>query len=291
MISVDFGIVEEINISDIELSPYNFRSSTGIEIGGIANSIIRHGLLQPIIVRAAKDLFEIIAGSRRYLACKSLGRKKITCHVVELDDKQMFEVSLIENIQRKSLTPLEEATAFKIYVSDNGWGSIADLSSKLGKSASYITKRISLLNLPDDVMGSIRNSSLKPSVAEELLSVRDASKQSQLGSLIVKRHLSINKVRDLLKNDSLYDGSSDRSNLRRELRGFTNSIIALKIAMNRLGAIIEDEENWLVYEFLMQQKRMLNNQIDIMMNAKKKYARQIFRYRNFYKSKSNLEKC
>jgi ParB family chromosome partitioning protein len=84
----------------------------------------------------------------------------------------------------------------------------------------------------------------------------------------------------LLKNDSLYDGSSDRSNLRRELRGFTNSIIALKIAMNRLGAIIEDEEeNWLVYEFLMQQKRMLNNQIDIMMNAKKKYARQIFRYR------------
>jgi ParB family transcriptional regulator, chromosome partitioning protein len=275
-----FGVVEDINISDIQLSPYNFRSSTDIKIGEIANSIIQHGLLQPIIVRAAKDHFEIIAGSRRYLACKSLGRKKIACHVVELDDREMFEVSLIENIQRKSLTPLEEATVFKIYVSDNGWGSIADLSSKLGKSTSYITKRISLLNLPDDVMGSIRNSSLKPSVAEELLPIKDSNKQSQLGSLIVKRHLSINKVRDLLKNDSLYDGSSDRSNLRRELRGFTNSIIALKIAMNRLGAIIEDEEeNWLVYEFLMQQKRMLNNQIDIVMKAKKKYAKQIFRYR------------
>jgi ParB family chromosome partitioning protein len=77
MISADFGIVEDINISDIELSSYNFRSSTDFEIGEIANSIIRHGLLQPIIVRAAKDLFEIIAGSRRYIACKSLGRKKL----------------------------------------------------------------------------------------------------------------------------------------------------------------------------------------------------------------------
>jgi ParB family transcriptional regulator, chromosome partitioning protein len=246
--------------------------------------------LQPIIVRAANDHFEIIAGSRRYLACKSLGYKKIACHIVELDDRQMFEVSLIENIQRKSLTPLEEATAFKIYVSDNGWGSITDLSSKVGKSTSYITKRISLLNLPDDVMGSIRNSSLKPSVAEELLSIRDSNKQSQLGSLIVKRHLSISKVRDWLKNDSLLDGSSDRSNIRRELRGFNNSIIALKIAMNRLGAIIEDEEeNWLVYEFLMQQKRMLNNQIDIIMNAKKKYARQIFRYRKILNNQKEIK--
>lgn len=275
-----FGLVEDINLSDIELSPYNFRSSIDIKIGEIANSIIQHGLLQPIIVRAAKDHFEIIAGSRRYLACKSLGLKKIACHVVELDDRQMFEVSLIENIQRKSLTPLEEATAFKTYVSNNGWGSIADLSSKIGKSTSYITKRISLLNLPDDVMDAIRNSSLKPSVAEELISIRDRSKQSQLGSLIVKRNLSINKVRDFLKNDSFDGGNSDRPDIRRELRGFTNSIIALKIAMNRLGAIIEDEEeNWLVYEFLMQQKRMLNNQIDIMMKAKKKYAKEIFRYR------------
>jgi ParB family chromosome partitioning protein len=228
--------------------------------------------------------FEVIAGSRRYLACRSLGWKKIACHVVELDDRQMFEVSLIENIQRKSLTPLEEATAFKTYVSDNGWGSIADLASKIGKSTSYITKHIALLNLPDDVMEAIRNSSLKPSVAEELLSIRDSSKQSRLGSLIVKRHLSINNVRDLLKNDSLYyHKNSDTPDIKKELRGFTKSIIALKIAMNRLAAILEDEEeekeNWLTYEFLMQQKRMLNSQIDIIMKAKRKYARQIFRYR------------
>ncbi|PWU81081.1 MAG: hypothetical protein DLM72_08880 [Candidatus Nitrosopolaris wilkensis] len=155
---------------------------------------------------------------------------------------------------------------------------MAELASKVGKSTSYITKRIALLNLPEDVMEAIKNSSLKPSVAEELHSITDSSKQSHLGSLIVKRHLSINNVRDLLKNDSLYSENSDTPDMRRELRGFTKSIIALRIAMNRLGAILEDEEeNWLIYEFLMQQKRMLHSQIDIIMKAKSKYVKQIFR--------------
>jgi len=73
----------------------------------------------------------------------------------------------LSKIQRKSLTPLEEGTEFKTYVSDNGWGSIADLASKIGKSTSYITKRIALLNLPDDVMEAIKNSNLKPDAVEE----------------------------------------------------------------------------------------------------------------------------
>ncbi len=120
MQSYAIGLIEDINICDIKLSPYNFRVSGAIELGEIANSIRRHGLLQPIIVRTKEDHFQVIAGSRRYLACKSLGWKRIACHVVELDDMQTFEISLIENIQRRSLTPLEEATAFKIYVSDNG---------------------------------------------------------------------------------------------------------------------------------------------------------------------------
>jgi ParB family chromosome partitioning protein len=73
----------------------------------------------------------------------------------------------LSKIQRKSLAPLEEGTEFKTCVSDNGWGSIAGLASNTGKSTSYITKRIALLNLPDDVMEAIKNSSLKPGAVEE----------------------------------------------------------------------------------------------------------------------------
>jgi len=68
--------------------------------------------------------FEVVAGNRRYCACKDLGWKKIACHILELDDKQAFEVSLIENIQRKTISPLDEATAFKDYASDFGGRSI-----------------------------------------------------------------------------------------------------------------------------------------------------------------------
>jgi hypothetical protein len=70
---------------------------------------------------------------------------------VELDDKETFEISLIENVQRQTLSPIEEAQAFKIYVTDYGWGGVSDLSTRIGKSASYITKRIKLLDLPKDV--------------------------------------------------------------------------------------------------------------------------------------------
>jgi len=92
---------------------------------------------------------------------------KIACHIIELDDKQAFEVSLIENLQRKTLGPLDEASAFKAYVSDFGWGGVSELSLKIGKSISYIIKRIKLLNLPIDIQNSIINHTLDTSTAEE----------------------------------------------------------------------------------------------------------------------------
>ena len=144
--------------------------------------------------------FEVVAGNRRFCACKALGWKKIACHVIELDDKQAFEVSLIENIQRKRLTSLDEASAFKAYVSEFGWGGMSDLALRIGKSLSYVTKRIMLLNLPADVLESITSSRLNTSIAEELCSIKDKAKQSKLANLIVCRRLSFRNARKLLTN-------------------------------------------------------------------------------------------
>jgi ParB family transcriptional regulator, chromosome partitioning protein len=142
--------------------------SSIIELQDIASSIRRHSLLQPIILRTKGDHFEVIGVSQQKIfSLQIFGLEKIACPVVELDDRQTFEVSLIENIQRKSLAPLEEGTELKTCVSDNDWGSIAGLASRIGKSTIYITKRIALLNLPDDVMEAIKNSSLKPGAVEE----------------------------------------------------------------------------------------------------------------------------
>jgi ParB family chromosome partitioning protein len=94
-------------------------------------------LLQPIIVRPKDDHFQIIAGNRRYEACKRLGLKKILCHIVELDDKEAFEVSIAENVQRKNLTPIDEAKTFQSYASKFGWGGMSDLARKIGKSVHF----------------------------------------------------------------------------------------------------------------------------------------------------------
>ena len=106
-------IYSYIDILNIIKSPFPLRDDLS-EIDALASSIKQKGLLQPILVRT-KELYEIVAGNRRYQACKSLGWRRIACHIADLNDKDAFEISLIENVQRKTLTALEEAHAFKRY--------------------------------------------------------------------------------------------------------------------------------------------------------------------------------
>jgi ParB family chromosome partitioning protein len=275
-----FGEIDSIYLEDIVFSPHSLRNChNDEEIKDIANSVKNNGLLQPIVVRAKENVFEIVAGCRRYLACKSLGWKKIPCQVVQLNDIQAFEVSLIENIQRKSLSPLEEANAFREYICDKGWGGIAELSSKIGKSPSFITKRIALLHLPIDVKEKINSSNLNPSTAEELFPIKDSEKQSELASLIAKRHLSTKRVREIVNEDPYYCENSEKVEVRSEIQSFNKSIVALRIAMTRMGDIMEEEDNFLIHELLMHHTKILHSQIDNLIKAKRKYAKNIYRYR------------
>jgi ParB family chromosome partitioning protein len=98
-----------------------------------------------------------------------------------LDDKEAFEISLIENIQRYSLEPLEEARAFRNYVLETGWGGISGLASKIGRSHSYIVKPIMLLELPRDVLALITSQELNASTAQKLFPIKNYSKQSDRG--------------------------------------------------------------------------------------------------------------
>jgi ParB family chromosome partitioning protein len=277
------GIIEDIEMYRI-IEPSFLLRLKHSELNELASSIKQKGLLQPIVVRSKEAQFEIVAGNRRYNACKILQWRKITCHVVELDDKEAFEVSLTENVQRKTLNPLEEARAFKSYVSDFGWGGVSDLALRLGKSSSYITRRIRLLELPSDVLDSITDSVLGTSIAEELCSVKDKSKQSELAEMISRRHLSLKETREMLKFDD--DGDEDneythtyslyqnqgQDNIQRAHRIMDKSILLLKVAMNRLGTLIENtEDDWIIHEILMQHNSMLHVQIDLLIKEKRKY--------------------
>jgi ParB family chromosome partitioning protein len=274
------GIIEDLNIFQVRPPSGFYRTFSSAEIFDLTNSIAQKGLLQPIIVRPKEKHYEIVAGNRRFEACKSLRWRKIVCHIVDLNDREAFEVSLIENIQRKSLNPLEEAHAFKIYVKEFGWGGISDLAAKIGKSISYVDKRLRLLDLPKEVIESISNMKITASVAEELLNTPDLNKQSEIAEIVCKEGLSSRQTRKLMKDYK--DVAVDKYEIemfcvktatKEEIleRTFDRGIVVLKIAMHRLADIIESvEDNWITYEILMQHKNMLNAQIDLLIKEKKK---------------------
>ncbi|MDQ6667924.1 MAG: ParB/RepB/Spo0J family partition protein [Thermoproteota archaeon] len=271
------GVIDDINISQIK-EGHNPRNQ-GVDVEQLAISIQEKGLLQPILVRMVEQYFELVAGNRRFHACKALGWKKIACHIVELDDKQAFEVSLIENLQRKTLGALDEANAFKAYVSDFGWGGVSELSLRIGKSVSYIIKRIKLLNLPIDIQNSITNHTLNTSTAEELFTIKDKSKQSALASLVADRRLSLKKTRELAKDLDrkdyidldLHHKSEYIDNIKVAERSFDKTITTMRIAMNSVREIINDvEHDWILYEVLMQHKNMIHAQIDVLIKEKRK---------------------
>jgi ParB family chromosome partitioning protein len=273
------GAVEDISISSI-VRPLNVLRSTMNSVEDLADSIKKVGLLQPIVVRTTdgSGSFEIIAGNRRYSACRQLGWRKITCHIVELDDKGAFEVALAENVQRQSLNPVEEGLAFRKYVKEFGWGGVSELAQKVSKSPSYVCRRMKLLELPKDVLDLISESQIYAATAEELLSIKYKNRQSELAKIIREGHMSSRKVRMMIKeqerdDESTYFLSSYYSNLdeQKVWKSFDKSIIALRIALNKLSLIIENiEENWVFYEIFMQHKNMLHRQIDLLIREKKR---------------------
>lgn len=283
------GLIVDIDIYRIRHSFSNCYSATsclGVSTRlttDLSSSIAQQGLLHPIVVRAKKgtDYFEIVAGHRRYEACRALGWRKIVCHVLELDDREAFEVALNENIQRENLNPIEEALAFKNYVEEYGWGGISDLASRLGKSISYVDKRLRLLDSPPGIIEGVSNHSISPSIAEELLPIKDENTIHDFVKMIYKNELSSKKVRKLVKEyrkdypSNIYDFTGIEERIvdidKKVQHSFDKSIVALRIAASRLAMIIESvEDNWIVYEILMQHKIMLHSQIDVLIKEKKK---------------------
>jgi ParB family chromosome partitioning protein len=268
------GIIDDVDIFKIEPPSLSLRFQL-TNIDELARSIEEKGLLHPLVVRPTNaGSFEIVTGNRRFSACKSLGWRKILCHIVELDDKDAFEISLIENVQRNTLNPVEEARAFKKYVSHFGWGGVSDLASKIGKNASYVTRRIKLLDLPQDVIEAIEESVLCTSIGQELSTISEKSEQSKLGELISRRHLSLRKVRSLIKTKNTDQDKNFQLPMVSEaeaLHVFDKTIITLRYSMVKLAQIIENiEDNWILHEILMAHKNTLHSQIDLLIRQKKK---------------------
>ncbi|MGB1429612.1 MAG: ParB/RepB/Spo0J family partition protein [Nitrosopumilus sp.] len=179
MDQIDNSIIEPIELNMIRPSKFAVRQSSSpknSELLLLKTSILQHGLLQPIVIRPLDHGFELVAGHRRFTACKSLRWRFISCKIIDMSDKQAYEIQLTENIQRKSMNPIEEAQAYQKYVNEFGWGGISELSKKIGKSDEYISHRMKLLILPLTIKEKLVENNLSVSQALEIIHIDDAEK-------------------------------------------------------------------------------------------------------------------
>lgn len=164
----------------------------------LAESIKSNGIIQPLILRKDKDEYIIVAGERRWRAAKYIGIKEIPSVIMDLTEKQILEISLIENIQREDLNSIEEAIAYKKLISDFDLTQ-EQLSKRIGKSRVAITNTIRLLNLSEDVQQYIIEGVISEGHGRALLAITDSKLQCELAQNVIDDKLSVRELEFLIR--------------------------------------------------------------------------------------------
>ncbi|GAA0086758.1 ParB/RepB/Spo0J family partition protein [Clostridium sp. CTA-7] len=169
------------------------------KIAELSQSIKEHGIIQPIILNKQDNYYMIIAGERRWRAAKLLGLKEVPAIVMDLTEKDVLEVSLIENIQRQDLNPIEEAMAYKKLLSDFNLTQ-EELSKRVGKSRVAISNTIRLTNLCETVKQYLIDEVISEGHGRVLLSIEDARVQCEVAQKVIDEKLSVRELERLVKN-------------------------------------------------------------------------------------------
>ena len=194
--NVDF---REIALSKIVPNPNQPRIDFPEErIQELESSIKKDGLLQPILVRPLGDGFEIIAGERRWQACKRLGKESIPAKVLILSDIESQQMALVENLQRENLNPLEEARGYKRLVDLSGWKQ-KEVAEAVSKSSVAISNSMRLLDLPEDVQDMMLVGQLSAGHGRAILSLSDEEARIKLGKKIVEENLTVRDAENIAR--------------------------------------------------------------------------------------------
>jgi len=171
-------------------------------LNDLALSIKQHGIIQPLVLRRKNDKYEIIAGERRFKAAKLAGLASVPAVISNLDDNASAEVAIVENIQRKDLTAIEEAKSFQALL-DKGYMTQDELARKMGLSQSAISNKLRLLTLDESVQDAILSEKISERHARTLLKVPSHEKQKELLNKIINERLTVKQLEDEIKNMEL----------------------------------------------------------------------------------------
>ena len=217
-----------IRISDIQKNPYQPRKEFSKEkIEELAQSIKENGLIQPIIVRQSPVIgYEILAGERRYRASIEAGLSEVPVIIKKLSDQDMMVHSIIENLQREDLNPIEEAKAYQSLI-DKGY-THADIAEKMVKSRPYITNLVRLLTLPDFILTEVETGKLSQAHARLLIQL-PLKEQKNLLNRIQKEDLSVRQVEYLLKEEKNKKKSKEKDHFIKEEEENLKKLLGLDV--------------------------------------------------------------
>ena len=242
-----------------EITPNKFQPRKNFDeesLNDLTNSIRERGVIQPIIVRKSDDKYEIIAGERRWLAARKAGLHEIPVVVTDADDLKSLEFAIVENVQRHDLNPLEEALGYKRLIDEFSYDQ-EKVSKFIGKSRSYITNTLRLLNLPSDVLKFVEEKKITAGHAKILVGLDNAS---FIASKIIEKKLSVRQTENFVK---IFKKKSFKKALSKDpnIKHLEESLID-KIGLN--VSIKNDKRNKGTITFSYHDMDQLNKIIDII---------------------------
>lgn len=216
--SIDSDNIKEIKIIDIEPNKAQPRKSFDEEkLEELADSIKQNGIITPILVQEAPNgYYTIIAGERRWRAAKKAGLKEVPAIVKKLDNQKLYEISLIENLQREDLNPVEEAFGYKNLMEQFGLNQ-EEVALKVSKSRSGIANSLRLLNLPKDVLNALSEGAISVGHAKVLLSLPDDKSKLEFCTLIIEKNLSVRELEAEVKKYTAPAKNKPQENLNVKL--------------------------------------------------------------------------
>lgn len=194
---------EIINVPLDDIIPNRFQPRLSFDEQGLnelASSIRQHGIIQPLVLRKIGDKFEIIAGERRYKAAYIAGLTEVPAVVINLNDNESAEVAIVENIQRRDLSPIEEAKSYKKLL-DRGYLTQDQLASRMGKAQATISNKLRLLNLDEEVQEALLNNKISERHARCILRIDDKQLQKKILKEILENKLNVRDTEDLISKE------------------------------------------------------------------------------------------
>jgi ParB family chromosome partitioning protein len=209
------------------------------EIEMLSNSIKEKGLLQPLVVRRKEDIFELIAGERRMRASKKAGLQVVPAVVIDVSDEEALQVSLIENIQRTDLNPVEEASAYK-KLQDKFNLSQQEIADRVSKNRSTVANYLRLFALPSEVLGMLKKGDITFGHAKVLLGINGREAQIETGQRIWKEKLSVRQVEGLVfketpKKNNVPDFKTKKSPELIDIENKMTKVLGTKVLIKNRG--------------------------------------------------------